>query len=393
MMACFALLLITVLSVASGQATPLYCSNVQSPASGSHNTDLSQVTTLQYCIIDNCTIMRIDTGQQLDIVYTTESLLIVTPIDGHTSMVIAKLDNKVSCSKHQHNLNSSITTAIMHIIYVLLNLLLIMTCTYILIVHLLFKELRTLFGKLIIFYNLSILLSCANGVALSIMHRLILVNLQMICHTTVVIGLLAYVWVEVSATNILTHLAYVMYRCFNLKDEISDKRSKFLFQCYSAYAFTTLVLLFFVVIAYDWRTGNGKYTLLPNGHCNFIDIYAYETIYLSDILALINKLAQIAMFIAYLVYFYKSKVSINNPQIFARYSRELFKISIAMGATIGLSSFILIPIAFDSQYSDFIAISGIVSFFIQQVVIMASFLSKNKMSILCRAYFGRQRNT
>ena len=64
------LLLIAILTVASG-ATPLYCSDVQSPAASDtgHNTDLSQVTTLhiQYCIIDNCTIMRIDTGQQLDI--------------------------------------------------------------------------------------------------------------------------------------------------------------------------------------------------------------------------------------------------------------------------------------------------------------------------------------
>ena len=39
------LLLIAILTVASG-ATPLDCSDVQSPASGdSHNTDLSQVTS------------------------------------------------------------------------------------------------------------------------------------------------------------------------------------------------------------------------------------------------------------------------------------------------------------------------------------------------------------
>ena len=69
------LLLIIIITVASG-TTPLYCSDVQSPAaSGSGNIDLSQATTLKYCIIDNWTIMRIDTGQQLDIVYTTESLL------------------------------------------------------------------------------------------------------------------------------------------------------------------------------------------------------------------------------------------------------------------------------------------------------------------------------
>ena len=63
-----------------------------------HNTDLLQVTTLQYCIIDNCTIISIDTGQQLDIVYTTESLLIVTPKGGHTSVVIAKIDDELSVS-------------------------------------------------------------------------------------------------------------------------------------------------------------------------------------------------------------------------------------------------------------------------------------------------------
>ena len=74
-------------------AAPIYCSDVQSPASGSHDTDLSQVISLQYCIIDNCTIMKIDTGEQLNIVYTTESLLIVTPTDGLTSMAIEFMMN------------------------------------------------------------------------------------------------------------------------------------------------------------------------------------------------------------------------------------------------------------------------------------------------------------
>ena len=48
-----------------------------------------------YCIIDNCTIMRIDTRQHLDIVYTTGSLLIVTPKDGHTSIAISKIDDEL----------------------------------------------------------------------------------------------------------------------------------------------------------------------------------------------------------------------------------------------------------------------------------------------------------
>ena len=92
MMAYLCSLLLIAILIVFGGATPLYCSDVQPPAGGSgHNTDLSQVTTLQYCIVDNCTIMRIDTGQQLDIVYTTKSLLIVTPKDGHTSLVITSM--------------------------------------------------------------------------------------------------------------------------------------------------------------------------------------------------------------------------------------------------------------------------------------------------------------
>ena len=52
MMACLTLLLITTILTVASEATPLYCSDVQSPAaSGSHNTaDLSKI---QYCIINN----------------------------------------------------------------------------------------------------------------------------------------------------------------------------------------------------------------------------------------------------------------------------------------------------------------------------------------------------
>ena len=133
--------------VASG-ATPLYCSDVQSPANGSgHNTDLSQVTTLQYCIIDNCTIMRIDTGQQLDIVYTTESLLIVTPKDGHTSMVITKID-ELLCPQYVNIINDS---QLLQYIPAIVHVFIMTASTYTLIVHLLFEKLRTLFGKLLIF--------------------------------------------------------------------------------------------------------------------------------------------------------------------------------------------------------------------------------------------------
>jgi len=47
---------------------------------------LNDLQELQYCVIDDCTIMRTDTGHQLDIACTTQRhLLVATPTDGRSS--------------------------------------------------------------------------------------------------------------------------------------------------------------------------------------------------------------------------------------------------------------------------------------------------------------------
>ena len=336
-MAYFSLLLITILTVASTGAAPIYCSDVQSPASGSHNTDLSQVISLQYCIIDNCTIMKIDTGEQLNIVYTTESLLIVTPINGLTSMTIVKVDDELPCLKyHSRNDDSQIIELVATITFVLL---IMMANVYVIVHHLLFKEFHTTFGKLIIIDSLCILSASCSVITLSLMHHWIIVNSQIICHTVMIFYMITTAGISLYATTILTHLAYAMYRCYHLKSEISDKNEKLLFRCYSAYAFITLVL-FFRIIAYDWRTENGKYTLLPNGHCVPFGQYSYNSLHISDAIITINKFVQIIMFLTYLVYFYKLKMAFRDAPNSVQYNRIFFRIAITMGATSGPGYFI-----------------------------------------------------
>jgi len=77
---------------ATSEATLLHCSSTDGSGSMAH---LQQATTLQYCIVDNCTIMMTDTGQKLDVIYTTESLIVINPTDDQTSSVMAKM--KMSC--------------------------------------------------------------------------------------------------------------------------------------------------------------------------------------------------------------------------------------------------------------------------------------------------------
>jgi len=90
--------------------------------------------------------------------YTTDdSLIVATPTNGHTSVVIARLDDELPCV-------ASTTEAIDPILVVLivLSVILVPTLTvivngYIFIVHLMFKELRTTFGKLLMLYCLLII--------------------------------------------------------------------------------------------------------------------------------------------------------------------------------------------------------------------------------------------
>ena len=103
----------------------------------------------------------------------------------------------------------------------------------------------------------------------------------------------------------------------------------------------------------------------------------------------INKFLQIAMFSTYLVYLYKFNLNVRAAQVTLRYSRKLFRIAIAMGATVGLSLFIYTLVGVIPEYSDVLFISGAVALLIQQTVIMTSFMCTKKVHDLCKACFSR----
>ena len=170
-----------ILTQTTTQTTSLdhHCnSDVYSSASGMD--DLQQPTTLQYCLIDNCTIIRNDTGQQLDIVYTTQSLLVVTPTDGQTSsQLIPKNDPELFCSTNHNTSDGLFVSQVIRIIMIILPILL---SGYIALVYLIFKELRTTFGKLMIFYSIGIVSANANIFGLFITHYYIAVYSTMPCY-------------------------------------------------------------------------------------------------------------------------------------------------------------------------------------------------------------------
>ena len=309
-------------------------SDVYSSASGM--ADLQQLTTLQYCLIDNCTIIRIDTGQQLDIVYTTQSHLVVTPTDGQTSMLISKNDPELFCSTPI----ASVNTAIIQVVIIIVSTLIILASGSIILVHMMFKQLHNdnIFGKLMILYNIAKITQYLSAVAIIISHHSIALHSLSPCYLFYFLFMESTVIGETFSTTMLAYLAYIMYYSYRGREvtkEINKKPYKYAIR----YVLGASILFCIFVVGYDFGTGTYKHTLLPNGHCvNFID---YNTLRLMDSYAYINEIVKVFLLVTYFVYYYKFNklftIIRSMPKTDTQQNRLFLKIAIIMGVNLGIS--------------------------------------------------------
>jgi len=267
-MVCLALFIIILTTVS--KVTSLHCSHQQLLASGDDH--LQQVTTLQYCLLDNCTIMMINTGEELDIVYTTDSLIVTTPTDGHTTVVITKQDKQLPCPP-----NSKIDSDQMFLpVYTVINFLTMAVAVCILIVHLMFKELRNIFGKLIMLNNVAVVCVVISNTSLVLATFLQGIDQLAYCYTGVNCLILSGTAYEVSGACILNHIFVTMRRSYKMRSQVSKDTEHRHFRRYATSMVGIILLVLFLVICYDVTTNNYKDVVLPNGQCISTELHRYR---------------------------------------------------------------------------------------------------------------------
>ena len=352
-------------------------SGVYSLASGMG--ELQLLTTLQYCLIDNCTIIRNDTGQQLDIVYTSQSHLVVTPTDGQTSTIlIFKNEPELFCSTLNASDHGTNTLQVIELISLLLFAL---EGGYIAVVHMIFKEIRGTFGKLLMLTNIILVFQCVNAFALSITHFNILVDSIIPCYLFNFLFMQLMVVGETFTTSSLAYLALLVrysYKSIEMTKYFNNR----LYKYGITYVLGLSVLFGFFVVTYDFGTGTYRHALLPNGHCSHLAQSEYDTKRLLHAYNYVNAIAQAIILTTYFVYFYKlSKVLKGVKKMASKKDTQLnkffFKIALTMAATLGISE-ILFALSwnFDNQLG--IRIAGLF-YFIQQFVIMSLYMCSKKM--------------
>ena len=375
-MVCFTLLFIAILTVS--KVTSFSCSNHRPSGSASGNDVPApqQVATLQYCFIDNRTIMRSDTGEKLDIVYTADSLLVATPTDGHTSVMIAKLDDDIPC------LLPTTTDPIGIIVMVTFIMLVVVVNGIVLITHLMFKELHTVFGKLLMLYNLLILCLAFSFVAMTVI--ILQTGGQLIaCHGLVMSIPVVVAGSDMTATCMLHYLVYILYHSYKLQ-QISEDEFKNLFKWHLTFIFGAMFLVLFLMVSYDVGI-NRSVHILHGGYCvTKNDDFPIRVINISSH---VNKSAQIMLFLVYLYYKYKLNRDVQDTAILRSQDRLLHKIAMVMGATIGIA-YLLFSVFVIFGFTPALVATWML-FFIQQYVVMAILLCTKKMKNMCIEYCSK----
>jgi len=180
---------------------------------GSSIPDLQQVTMVPYCIIDGCIIASYESGQQLEIIYTTNSVLVVTPIGNQTAMVIVRTYENFNCTDDAQRVFQFFVPATIKLV-----LSIVSGC--IIVMYLSSKDMCTPFGLLMVLYNGAIIFQCLSAVALLFTNLYVHTHSYLTCYTIQFVFMQGLMVPEVFITCILAHIVYIMYYCKKLHTKL-----------------------------------------------------------------------------------------------------------------------------------------------------------------------------
>ena len=315
-MACAVLTFIILANVvmAHGENAELQdCPSLVDPASiigsGAHSTP-ANISDDNYCIVDQCIIKITTTGELLNVTAISDDYLLATSNTAQQSMAIARLPIEVVCLIQFFIYRGYFIIKVLAFLFRLLLLILIAVASgYILGIHLMFKVLRHLLGKLLIVYHAAVLAALFASLLLIMSNLLFAPGSQTVCQVFVHGYSLTYMLYEGIGTVVSAQVYYLMYRDYKNMADISPTWSNQLFEHYIMFSFAPMIPMAILTIGFDFTARIGNETILPDGHCILPPTNLYESLFLAYMYIAIHKICQLLVFIYTLHYFHKLYVS------------------------------------------------------------------------------------
>ena len=307
--------------------------------------------------------------RSMDIIYITDSVLVVTPTGNQTAMVIVRTNENFPC------LDDALK-AFPFFVPTTIKLVLSIVSDRIIVMYL---DMRTSFGLLMVLYNGAIIFQCLSAIALLFTNLYLRTDSQLTCYAIHFVFMQGLMVPEAFATIILAHISYIMYYSNKLLAELPVMK---MFKHYTIFVASILGLFSFFIIMYDMATGNSRNAII-RGYCIPLN-KIYTTTDIARVCVALNKAIQVMLFATFLVSLCQHKKTGTTEVVAVNklLNKLLIRVGIIMGAVIGISQFFwLLVIIFHLYYLNAIAANFLLV--IQQCVILA--VSYKKMVKLCAA--------
>ena len=217
--------------------------------------------------------------------------------------------------------------------------------SYNIVIHLLYKELRSPMGKLLVLYSIFMAIVSVDFFLILTFIYKFPISLDHVCHTFRLIFIAAYIGYEATATCILAHSAYHMRQSYKMIPT-NPREDKIVWRRYLCYIIGTIAIAMLIILTYDVGTTEGRYY----GYCSKRHPVFFIMVILTHAFSSINVLIQIAMFIAFLYYWYKMRNSMDLMDY--QINKKIFLIAVAMGATISVANFFFLVDWINARVND-----------------------------------------
>ena len=348
-----------------------------------------------YCFVNECTIRIKESTVLLCVINNTDDGLIAT----NTTHLFTFANHNMSsddCSSYTssapNDLNTShpISTPLYAIRITVLSLSLIGAIA-IISIHLLFKELCTIPGILVIILCISltfILTVDFIWTALFDYHKILDITAES-CSTFSYLASIGINSYEASKAVILIHFVYIMYRSYRLLGNEINERS--LLCKYIIFIIGVPIFATFIIITVDLTANIREF--VSNGEC--VNYFANSNSFSAHnifvvVFAIIYILTQFTLtIIGLLLYFLNTRQCC----LTSSGSSKHLRIFIILAFTIDLNNiitviFIALPVSLDILFTVLVAISGI-----QQAALLILFASSSKVTCHCMKEGERFTNT
>ena len=291
------------------------CPTLVDPTSGSGSDPNITEMDYAYCLIDQCNIMLVATREKMEVTSVSADHLVSTNKTTQQSMSIARQSVERMCFFSFLFYGSYYIFSVLAFLFRFLLLVLIaVASSYTLGIHIILKVLRTLLGKLLIIYNVNVLIALFATLLLLASSLLFAPGSQAACQVFVHGYSLSFMMYESVGTVVTAQVYYLMYRDYNNMVDMSPTWSRQLFEHYVMFAYAPILPMAILTIGFDFTAQVGNQTILPSGHCILPPINLYESMFLAYMYIALHKVAQFLVFVYTLHYFHKLYTSFGSKR-------------------------------------------------------------------------------